>query len=258
MPMTGILHQIKLDAQKSTPLYLQLAGKLEMNICYGLAHANELFPPERFLSRELRISRFTARRAIDVLCERGFLTRRQGSGTFINAGAPRLLSRLTGFSEETRLRGCRPGSLWLSRQMGFVTRAESREMNVAPQMLVARLKRLRTMDGAVVAIEHSILPAALVPDVHAVSQSLYDYLERRGSLPVRARQHIRAVNADAEQARLLGVAPGAAVFHTMRVGYLADGEVVELTHSFFRSECHDFIAVLQAGAPDQYNGVPAL
>lgn len=248
--MTGILHnilhEVRLDANKSTPLYLQLAGKLEMNICSGLAGANDMLPPERLLSKALNISRFTARKAIEVLCERGFLTRRQGAGTFINADAPRLLSRLTSFSEEARQRGCKPGSIWLSREISFATRGECRQMSLAPHTLVARLKRLRTMDGVVVAFEHSVLPARHVPDLYAVSTSLYDYLAGRGAVPRRARQHIRAVNAVPEQAQLLGVEAGDALLHTMRVACLDDGEAVELTYSFFRNDCFDFVAVLPA------------
>lgn len=240
----GILHDIQLDSGKSTPLYLQLAGKLELNICSGRAKANDVLPPERLLSQLLKISRFTTRRAIEVLCERGILTRRQGAGTYVNAGSPRLLTRLSGFTEEARQRGVMPGSLWLSREVVAASKIECRELDLPPHSLVARLVRLRTVDGAAVAIEQTTIPARHVPDVYAISGSLYEYLANRNAVPVRARQHIRAINANLEQARLTNIAPGDAMLHTVRVAYLENGTAVEMTQSYFRSDSHEYVTVI--------------
>ena len=61
----------------------------------------------------------------------------------------------------------------------------------------------------------------------------------------RALQHIRAVNATLEQSRVAGIKRGAAMLFITRVGYLDNGCAIELTHSYYRSECHDFLAELR-------------
>ena len=101
-----------------------------------------------------------------------------------------------------------------------------------------------TRDGVdvVMAIETSAIPAIHLPDPYAVTESLYGYLEARGAVPVRALQHIRAVNASAEQARLAGIEEGRAMLHITRVSYLENGAPVELTHSFCRSDYYEFVA----------------
>ncbi|MES2117611.1 MAG: GntR family transcriptional regulator, partial [Pseudomonadota bacterium] len=53
---------------------MQLANKLSDGIASGDWRANEALPSERVLSEMLTISRVTARKAIDMLCERGMLT----------------------------------------------------------------------------------------------------------------------------------------------------------------------------------------
>jgi len=109
-------------------------------------------------------------------------------------------------------------------------------------MPVARLRRLRTADEVVMAIETTTIPALYMPDPQQVTDSLYGYLESRGTIPMRALQHIRAVNATAEQAKLANIKTGEAMLHITRVSYLDNGAAVELTHSYCRSDYYEFVA----------------
>lgn len=240
--MPAQLSDFKPDAASNTPMYMQLADKLSSSIGRGDWRANEALPSERVLSDMLEISRVTARKAIDMLCDRGLLTRRRGSGTYITPRLEQPLARLTSFSEELAQRGFRPGSRWIEREIGIAAPLELLALGLSPNTPVARLKRLRTADDVVMAIETTTIPAIHMPDPHGVSDSLYGYLESRGAVPMRALQHIRAVNASAEQARLAGIAPGAAMLHITRVSYLDNGAAVELTHSFCRSDYYEFVA----------------
>lgn len=240
--MLAQLSDFRPDAASDTPLYVQLANKLSSGISSGDWRANEALPSERMLSEMLEISRVTARKAIDILCDRGMLTRRRGSGTYITPKLEQPLSRLTSFSEELRQRGFTAGSQWIERATGIATPLELLSLGLSPNMPVARLKRLRTADDVVMAIETTTIPATHMPDPMRVTDSLYGYLEARGTVPMRALQHIRAVNASPEQARLAGLEPGAAMLHITRVSYLDSGVAVELTHSYCRSDYYEFVA----------------
>ncbi len=240
--MLAQLSDFKRDDDSVTPLYVQLANKLSSGITSGDWRANEALPSERMLSDMLAISRVTARKAIDMLCERGMLTRRRGSGTYITPKLEQPLARLTSFSEELSQRGFTAGSRWLERKLGIAAPLELLSLGLSPNVPVVRLKRLRTADDVVMAIETSTIPALHMPDPYGVTDSLYGYLESRGVVPMRAQQHIRAVNASAEQARLAGLPPGAAMLHITRVSYLESGVAVELTHSYCRSDYYEFVA----------------
>ena len=239
------LQAFRPDPADVTPLYIQLANKLSNAIGKGRWRPNEALPSERTLSGMLSISRVTARKAIDLLCERGVLTRVRGSGTYITPKLEQPLSRLSSFSEELSQRGAKAGSIWLSRELGAATPLEMLSLGLSPNMPVARLKRLRTADEIVMAIETSTIPAVYMPDPQAVADSLSDYLEERGIHPVRALQHIRAVNASAAQARLTDLAPNTAMLHITRVSYLGSGAAVELTHSWFRSDYYGYVTESQ-------------
>ncbi|MET3130836.1 GntR family transcriptional regulator [Oxalobacteraceae bacterium GrIS 1.11] len=240
--MLDKLAGFKPDPHCDTPLYMQLANMLSDGIGAGDWRANQALPSERMLSELLDISRVTARKAIDMLCERGMLTRKRGSGTYITPKLEQPLSRLTSFSEELRQRGFTAGSRWLQRDIGVAAPLELLSLGLSPHMPVARLKRLRTADDVVMAIETTTIPALYMPDPQSVTDSLYGYLESKGTIPMRALQHIRAINASAEQAKLAGIKTGAAMLHITRVSYLENGAAVELTHSYCRSDYYEFVA----------------
>ena len=240
--MMSTLAAFKPQPDSDTPLYLQLANMLSDGIAGGEWRANQALPSERVLSDMVAVSRVTARKAIDMLCERGMLTRKRGSGTYITPKLEQPLSRLTSFSEELRQRGFTAGSRWLQRDIGTAAPLELLSLGLSPHMPVARLRRLRTADDVVMAIETTTIPLQYMPDPQQVNDSLYGYLEARGAIPMRALQHIRAVNASAEQARLAQIKEGEAMLHITRVSYLDNGAAVELTHSYCRSDYYEFVA----------------
>ena len=60
----------------------------------------------------------------------------------------------------------------------------------------------------------------------AVDGSLYEYLQKTGNAPVRALQHIRALNAQPRLAEQLGVPDRQAVLFITRIGYLGSNQAV--------------------------------
>jgi len=240
--MTTLPFEFQPDPTAASPLYLQLAQAMAKAIADGRLATDAALPSERVLSDTLKVSRVTARNAIERLVEQGLILRKRGSGNYIAPRIEQTLARLSSFSEELHQRGFVPGSRWLSR--GFATAAPDEQLSLELRSgdRVARLERLRLADQVVMAYEVSVLPATVLPDPEAVSSSLYNHLASSGHSPVRALQHIRALNADARLAGLLEVPSGTAVLFVTRVGYVASGKAVELTHSYCRSDYYDFVA----------------
>jgi GntR family transcriptional regulator len=232
------------DPQSDTPLYLQLTSRLAAAIHSGTWTAGEALPSERTLSEGVGVSRITARKAIALLVEQGLIRRVRGAGSFITPRTEDPLSRLTGFTRKMEQRGFTPDSVWLDRGLRAANRDETVRLGLSPGAAVASLKRLRRADGIVMAVEHSTLPVAVVPDPLSIGSSLYRYLEERGLSVVRALQHFRAVNAGVEIARLMGIAPRAALLVITRIGYSADQRAIELTDTYCRDDYYDFVAEL--------------
>jgi len=61
---------------------------------------------------------------------------------------------------------------------------------------------------------------------------------------VRALQRLRAVIIGPAEAALLEIAAGAPALDIQRIAYIVDGQCVEFTRSFYRSDTFDFVAEL--------------
>ncbi|CDG80690.1 GntR family transcriptional regulator [Janthinobacterium agaricidamnosum] len=237
--------EIKVDLNDNSPLYMQIARKLSDDVRNGRYQVDQALPSERTLSELLDVSRVTARKAIDQLVDQGLVVRRRGSGNYIAPRIEQPLSNLSSFSEQLKQRGYQPASRWLKRDIVTATADEQLSLALSPNTKVARLERLRLADEVVMAYEVSILPQSIVANPEAVGASLYEYLSSIGRAPVRALQHIRAMNSGAELAGKLGVPEGQAVLFITRIAYLESGQPVELTHSYCRSDHYDFVAEMR-------------
>ena len=125
------------------------------------------------------------------------------------------------------------------------THEEQLALGLSMGARVARLERLRLADDVVMAYEVSVLPEHVLPDPRKVDASLCAHLATIGRAPVRALQHLRAMNADVRLARLLEMPPGRAVLYITRIGYLESGQSVELTHSYCHCDYYDFVAEMR-------------
>jgi GntR family transcriptional regulator len=247
--VSGIVELLggRLPADDPAPLYLRLQERIRAAIRSGALKPLDALPGERDMADAFGVSRVTVRKALGGLVEAGLLRQRQGSGTFVAAPPQRVeqaLSRLTSFSEDMRLRGLEPAVEWLAREVSLPSPQEAMRLSLSPTERVSRLRRLRLAGGVPMAIEWATLPVRYLPDPDEVNDSLYATLAAHGVRPVRALQRLRAASLGAADASLLGVATGAPVLAIERVAFLASGEPIEFTQSWYRGDAYDFVAEL--------------
>jgi len=244
-PVEALSHLVP-DASLATPLYLQLVDKLTAAIEAGQWRPGEALPPERVLCEQLAVSRVTLRMAVDAMVEQGLVKRRQGAGTFVRPSIEHALSRLSSFSEVLRHKGYVPGTHWIEQLLRRAHGEEILRLGLSPDSMVASLTRLRSADGKVMAYERAIIPAHLVPEPKNIGDSLYAYLNGKGTPVVRALQHFKAVSLNAHLAQHLEMKEGEAVLRVIRVGYSREGAAIELTDTYCHSDYYDFVAELRA------------
>ncbi|HKT31769.1 MAG TPA: GntR family transcriptional regulator [Gammaproteobacteria bacterium] len=237
------------EFQRSTgtrsPAYMRLQRLLRQRLAAGELGPGQALPSERDLAEQLAVSRVTVRKALAGLVRDGVLIPRRGAGTFVAERIVKPLSKITSFTEDLRARGLNPRSVFLERSLGEVTPEEAMALNLSPGSRVVRLYRLRYAGDEPLAVERSAVPLAILDNPERVVDSLYAVLATLGYRPVRALQRLRAVNLNAEQARLLQLPEGSAALALERRSFLADGRLVEFTRSWYRGDAYDFVAELQ-------------
>lgn len=217
------------DAQ---PLYRQVYDHIVSRIARGAWRAGDLLPTEQALSKELKVSVGTVRKACDLLAAEKLLARRQGKGTFVaQTTAERSLFR---FFRLTDARGQRavPTSSSESIRKRAPQPRESNALRLQQKDLVFEINRKRLINGKVAALERIVIPVKLFPDFDKrtpLPNSLYTiYQLDYGVHIVRADERIRAVKATAQDASMLRIEPGDAVLSIERLAISMSGEPVEL------------------------------
>lgn len=233
-----------LAAESGEPLYRRLEEAIKAAI--GATHLKRgaVIPSERALCDALGISRVTVRKSIEGLVSDGLLDRRQGAKTVVSSRLEKSLATMTSFSEDMRSRGLEPGCVWISREISRPSPTEMMALGISGSERVVRLRRLRTADDTPIAIEIATLPARFVPDPQAVKESLYEYLEVTGALPVRALQRMQAKPATKEEQQLLATPEDTSLLVMERRCFLADGQIVEFTQTKYRGDVYDFVIEL--------------
>lgn len=229
-----------------SPMYRQLANRLRVHIVEGKVDAGEALPSERDLCAIMGASRVTVRKAIELLIDEGLLSRRQGSGTYVSPRIQAPGSFLSSFSEDAQKRGETAAVIWVTKSVTPASAEEASILKLPERALVARLSRVRMAGGEPLAIEHAVVPLAMLGDISEVGDSLYQALEARGNRPVAGQQKIRAGLAGAQEARLLSIPEKSEVLRIERVTCRTDGMPVELTRSTYRGERYEFVSDLRA------------
>ncbi len=193
-------------------MYRKVAADLRQAIAEGAYGSGGRLPAESALAERYGVSRGTIRQALAVLRADGLVTSRRGTRRVV-LGTARVQSfgELLSFTRWARSIGEEPGG----RVAGVTRRpaddVERDQLRLPAGARVCEVLRVRTLSGAPVMVERSVYPAhigelvaALDPD--AVSHTVP--LEEQGVLFTDARHTIDIAFADADDARLLGCAPG--------------------------------------------------
>src|SRR5437773_2149325 len=83
----------KLDPRSGVPVYRQIQDQIRYGIGSGLLNPAEQLPTVRALAVELAVNPNTVIKAYSELEREGILTTEQGSGTFVAAEQPVILSK---------------------------------------------------------------------------------------------------------------------------------------------------------------------
>jgi GntR family transcriptional regulator len=154
---------------------------------------NGQLPSEPDLSRQLGVSRPTIRQAIAVLEQEGYVSRRQGHGTFVISSVvalPDLLNVNHGVTEMIRAAGQEPGTSRTVISEGVADSRIGERLSVDEGASVVVIERSRTADGRPVAVTRDYfsvdellahgVPVGKLKDFAEAHDSLYASLADAG------------------------------------------------------------------------------
>lgn len=216
--------------QRPAARYTEIEKWLRERVLNGAP--GDPLPSETELATQFKVSRMTARQAVQNLAIDGLVRRQRGSGTFI---APQPMHRHSGalmnFSSDMRRRGKRASSRLLDARLRTPTAADVEALRLEEGSRVVSLSRLRLADGVPMAIENVVLPSSCAPVLaeDLENGSLHEALLALGRVPTTAQCWISARTATSAQARLLDIPPRSALLVERRI--IVDADDVPLEHT---------------------------
>jgi GntR family transcriptional regulator len=216
-----------------TPRYYEIEQVLRTRIAQ--LEPDDPLPSDAMLCEEFRVSRMTARNAVQRLVQDGLVYRVPGRGTFVAGGpAHRQAAKVMSFSDQMRRDGKQPSSRLVERAVRPATVREAQRLALRDDPSVIAVRRVRLADGEPIALELAVLgesraPAILVADLER--DSLHTTLVADGRVPTSGRGRLTAERAGEEDARLLDVPVGEPLLVERRLIVDQDGRPLELTES---------------------------
>ena len=203
----------------------------------------EKLPPEREVRDRFQTTRVTARQALMQLEAEGLVYRENRRGWFVSP--PRILYDPTAnisFTESVIAQGRTPGSIVLSKEEISASSWEMRHMGVEVGDPIFLIRRLRSIDGRAVLLEHLHINAERCPGLLdlPLDRSLTELMaEHYGIIERRPFINMRPTALAGSQAEALGVATGTPSLYLTRAILDQFDQVVELDQEFWRHDAID-------------------
>ena len=205
------------------PRYAKLIESLTQRLVAKEWKPGTALPSEAALALQYRVSVGTMRKAIDRLVNEHVLVRYHGKGTFVATHdgdrALRHYFRLNGDDGRRDL----PQARVVKYEVGSATAAEAERLQIRTGTHVSRFLRVRGFESTPIISERIVLPGSRFPNIRAkpitdLPPLAYAFYSREyGVIVTEAIEKIRAVAADATEARLLNLAAGTPLLEINRI-----------------------------------------
>ena len=224
-----------LQADGPIPLYHQLYQLLEQRILSGELPFDAKLPTEAELADGFRVSRVTAKRAMDLLVSNDLIKRKRGKGSHVVFKAPEsdiqaplvgMLERLAQMSRSTKVR-----VLHIEKRASPANIAQ--DLRAAPDEQVHYVVRVRYREDGVPFAYYESWTRGIERGFTAANierRQRFAIMAENGHRIAHIEQYLSAAAATPPVAEQLRLVPGDPVLTLVRHSFDESGDVVDLLH----------------------------
>lgn len=227
------------------PLYYKIENDLKNKIFSGKYIQGDILPSEKELMNMYKVSRLTARAAVNRLATDRLVVKIQGKGTFVSS--PQIsykMGSLYSNGEEILMKHYKIKTEVLILKKVIPDKPIKAYLEIPEKEKVIFLERIRYANDTPFALIKSYLPYHYVPNLELLNltdKSLYQTIEDFYHLQLHeAEEMIEAIKADSRTANLLKVKPGTPLLLNNRLTRLIDGSVIEYEIVQYRSDIYKY------------------
>lgn len=238
---------IHIDRDSAVPLHAQIAEPLTELIESGSIPPGMRLEDEVSMANRLKVSRPTARRAMETLTNRGLIVRRRGAGTQVTPMRVHRPMSLSSLNDDLEKSGIEPKTSVLEWRLEPATPGVAAALGISVDAEVVFLKRLRMLRDEPLAIMQNWLPTPIAPNRDELERyGLYACLRRRDVKITAGYQQIGARLATPDEGRLLNEPAGAALLTMQRTAYDEQHKAVEFGMHVYRASMYSYDQTVRA------------
>lgn len=217
---------------ETTPRYRQLADLLRADISEGRWPPGSAIPTEMELCDEHQVSRHTAREALRILTEAGYIERRRGAGSIVLARQPATFSQSVS-DFDSLLQYARNARLRLEAARSADELELDQRGLTGPYRVLSGLRRVKNEPPQ--ALTRVFIRRDCAPDLvtaQTIEGSISEWVEAtQGPRVVAVTQRMEAIALDRTSAQALSAEPGSPALKTVRRYRDAQGDIIIYSES---------------------------
>jgi GntR family transcriptional regulator len=241
---------LTLSKDKPVPLYHQLKEAL-IEMIENKYSPGDMIPTESELEKMYSVSRMTVRVAINDLVKEGYVSKRQGRGTFVLS--PKIthnLISITSWTQQMKDRNLEPKTVEITMTQEAPPPKISKMLQLDQREKVIRLKRVRHANDEPICIMVNYLREKYTPGLlekGLKGESLYQFLADEYNVYFdKAQETVEAREAYELEADILGINPWSPVLFVTRLSYIKETIPVEVVHLTSRADRYQYEIMLHA------------
>lgn len=235
------------------PVYYQIKQAVRTWIVDGEFNSGQKIPSENELAKKFNVSRLTVRQAISQLVQEGFLTSKQGEGTFVTSDQNLINNfslEFTGFMDDLFYQVSKSETKLVKMARREPSKSIKDKLELGSgEKEVLQIKRVRFLQNKPFAYTVNYLPLAIGKEVskkELYKKPLLQILEQDFGIKfIEAFQTIQASFADQEVSDKLGIASGSPILFVERIMYTKRRKPVEVVQTSYRGDLYKYIVRLK-------------
>ena len=223
------------------PKYEIIENDIIDKINNGIYTPNAPLPTEAELAKAYDCSRVTVRQALSNLAYKGFITKTQGSGSFVKKTKAMFKSpEIKSFSEDMLEMGKKPHSIVYSFNVTDAGSTIAKLLNIDPKDKIYYFERTRFADDNAVLFEKTFMAVDLHPELSmkVLLGSKYQYAQSHGLIIDYASQNIAPIFPPEYIANELKVSVKTPILRVSNTTYLTDGTVFDYSELYMHPELY--------------------
>lgn len=224
-------------------------------ITEGIYKPDERVPSENKLAESFKVSRMTARKALDSLVTKGYLYKVKCKGTYVKDRENReniYLDEMIGFTDRVERSGKTPKTEVKTFKVRKPSKNIATKLKISLDEDIFYIERVRYIDDEPVILEITYMPVKVSPDLtkKEIKKSKYAYLREHNHRITEMIKEYIPVIPNPEVRKMLSLDKNMAMFKKELVSILEDNSIFEYTKIYYNQNKYRFLQITKSAEVD--------